>query len=338
MWWALEAWTVPLVLEHLLKESYANVEVVEVGPCHRVLFVILCGILQGDPLSGTMFVIGAQPFVEAHMQQLEAKALGLTRWCADDIQALIFCRRGLRTLARIFRLAERLAGLQLQPKKCAAVPLWAPFSAEVEVAMRKCLDEACGWGSFTVASSVELLGCLVGPGASLAAQWAAPLARLRERVLALAASPLDMTAAIFEYGRRCQPVLAYKAQLWPMPTELIDDERFLLCRLARCSGGLFKKNTFFDWETLGGSRCVPTSDLLAASLMRSALSTLETWRRAAARLSEAPAPAVTLKRAEAAGRELLEKSGLRVKLWTSLLEAIRPDGPVEWLGKEIRLS
>eukprot|EP00959_Pyramimonas_sp_CCMP1952_P060564 1265139-Pyramimonas_sp.AAC.1 len=71
--------------------------------------------------------------------------------------------------------------------------------------MRKCLEEACGWGSFTVASSVELLGCLVGPGASLAAQWAAPLARLRERVLALAASPLDMTAVFFEYSRRCQP-------------------------------------------------------------------------------------------------------------------------------------
>eukprot|EP00959_Pyramimonas_sp_CCMP1952_P315218 6597758-Pyramimonas_sp.AAC.1 len=70
------------------------------------------------------------------MQQLEAKALGLTRWCADDIQALIFGRRGLRTLERIFRLAERFAGLQLQPKKCAAVPLWAPFSAEVEDAMR----------------------------------------------------------------------------------------------------------------------------------------------------------------------------------------------------------
>ncbi|CAK0837080.1 unnamed protein product, partial [Prorocentrum cordatum] len=225
MWWVLEAWTAPLGLEHLLKESYANVEVVEAGPCHWVLFVILCGILQGDPLSGTMFAIGAQPFVEARMKQLEAKALGLTRWCADDIQALIFCRRGLRSLARIFRLAERLAGLQLQPKKCAAAPRWAPFSAEVEDAMRKCLDEACGWGSFTVASSVELLGCSVGPGASLAAQWAAPLARLRERVLALAASPLDMTAAFFEHGRRCQPVPAYKAQLWPMPTELIDDER-----------------------------------------------------------------------------------------------------------------
>eukprot|EP00959_Pyramimonas_sp_CCMP1952_P022847 480275-Pyramimonas_sp.AAC.1 len=105
-----------------------------------------------------------------------------------------------------------------------------------------------------------------------------------------------------------------------MPSELIDDERFLLCRLARCSGSLFKKNTFFDLETLGGPRCVPTSDLLAASLMRSALSTLETWRRAAAHLSEvasrrlplvrcatgqpwpswweSPAPAVTLARAE----------------------------------------
>eukprot|EP00959_Pyramimonas_sp_CCMP1952_P437987 9169614-Pyramimonas_sp.AAC.1 len=71
-----------------------------------------------------------------------------------------------------------------------------------------------------------------------------------------------------------------------MPTELIDDERFLLCRLARCSGSLFKKNAFYDLEALGGPRCAPASDLLEAPLMRSALSTLETWRRAAAHLSE----------------------------------------------------
>eukprot|EP00959_Pyramimonas_sp_CCMP1952_P303183 6344069-Pyramimonas_sp.AAC.1 len=61
-----------------------------------------------------------------------------------------------------------------------------------------------------------------------------------------------MTAVFFEHSRRCQPVLAYKAQIWPMPSELIEDGRFLLCRLARCSGSLFKRNAFFDLEALGG--------------------------------------------------------------------------------------
>ncbi|CAK0851956.1 unnamed protein product [Prorocentrum cordatum] len=164
--------------------------------------------------------------------------------------------------------------------------------------MRECLAEECGWGSSGVAPYVELLGCPIGPGNSLEIQRAAPLARLRERVLALAASPLAMTAVFHEYGRRCLPVLSYKAQLWPTPLNMIANERVLLRRLARCPGRLFKKNMFYDLEVLGGPRCAPMGDYLAASIMR--------------------AGAATLNRLQVTGRHLREVAQRRLLLARSL--------------------
>eukprot|EP00959_Pyramimonas_sp_CCMP1952_P165754 3464550-Pyramimonas_sp.AAC.1 len=77
-------------------------------------------------------------------------------------------------IAETFSFAEKLAGPALQPAKCAAVPLWAPLSPEVQSQTRRGLAEACdGWGALQVSDAVKDLGVWLGPGAAADFQWKA---------------------------------------------------------------------------------------------------------------------------------------------------------------------
>ena len=71
------------------------------------LFTVRCGVLQGCPFSGTLFVIASDPFLtflEKHIQNLD---LGRVYVCADDIGAaledlksLLLCYKPVGSLRR----------------------------------------------------------------------------------------------------------------------------------------------------------------------------------------------------------------------------------------------
>ena len=71
-------------------------------------------------------------------------------------------------MGRIFRVCARLAGLVLKTTKCVCVPLAREFSLDMVQDVKRVLEEACpGWSAFTVAPSLVMLGCLLGPAVTL---------------------------------------------------------------------------------------------------------------------------------------------------------------------------
>eukprot|EP00959_Pyramimonas_sp_CCMP1952_P324352 6788891-Pyramimonas_sp.AAC.1 len=70
-------------------------------------------------------------------------------------------------IAETFCFAVKLAGLELQPAKRAAAPLWTPLSPEVQSQTRRDHEWVCDrGGAFQVSDVVKYLGVWLGPGAT----------------------------------------------------------------------------------------------------------------------------------------------------------------------------
>ena len=88
------------------------------------LFRILSGVLQGCPLSGTLFVFVMDPLLWSFRRYLIGS---VTRSCADDIGMAL---RRLEVLALVFELFEvsRLVSLlTFRPAKCVPIILLVPL-------------------------------------------------------------------------------------------------------------------------------------------------------------------------------------------------------------------
>ena len=88
-------------------------------------FAILSGVLQGCPLSGSIFAVSLDPFLRWMEKDIEATGRGTVRACADDIGAALGALQHLVIIEPIFRAARLAAGLTLKPSKCVIVPLFA---------------------------------------------------------------------------------------------------------------------------------------------------------------------------------------------------------------------
>ena len=118
---ALLQWLrVPSGLLRLLKSFYS--EAVGLGSSGRELFLILAGVLQGCPLSGSLFTLAVDGFLRA-MQRLAGDEARVAA-CTDDIGVVVGDTGVLPPLARLFCRLEKLSLLALKPPKCIVVPLW----------------------------------------------------------------------------------------------------------------------------------------------------------------------------------------------------------------------
>ena len=85
------------------------------------MFVVLSGVLQGCPLSGSLFVIVIDPLLHMFKTQLENTGLATTRACADDIGVALRQLQSLPTLCLWFQCFTRVSGLPLGPARCIIV-------------------------------------------------------------------------------------------------------------------------------------------------------------------------------------------------------------------------
>ena len=88
----------------LVDGAYSFVEALLVGDgdwVHRCWF--RAGVLQGDPLSGLLFVLCMHPFLCSFEARIEQLNKGVVRACADDVGA---------ALSRLSHLAQCLPVLQ----------------------------------------------------------------------------------------------------------------------------------------------------------------------------------------------------------------------------------
>ena len=96
MFLVLEAICIPRGLLNVAVALYRDGSAyAEEGGTFVFLFKMLSGVLQGCPLSGTLFVIAIDPLLVMFHRFIHEPKLGMVRACADDIGATL---NQLRTL------------------------------------------------------------------------------------------------------------------------------------------------------------------------------------------------------------------------------------------------
>ena len=83
--------------------------------------VALSGVLQGDPSSGTLFVIALNPCVELLNQTCRPNEI--VRAFADDIAAVLEHLSSLKVFHGVFRLISLCSGMKIKAAKCVIILL-----------------------------------------------------------------------------------------------------------------------------------------------------------------------------------------------------------------------
>ena len=87
------------------------------------LYSIFCGVIQGCPMSATIFLFAVSPSLVHFDQSLARSQGGIVRACADDIGICLKNYSSLKNMHIVFGFASELALLTLKPSKCVIVPL-----------------------------------------------------------------------------------------------------------------------------------------------------------------------------------------------------------------------
>ena len=89
------------------------------------------GVLQGCPLSGSLFAVSADPIAHA-FGRLDLKESSCTRLCADDMGTALKNFLPSKAFAFIFNSFKPLTGLALNPQKLVFVILGDGFARMTE--------------------------------------------------------------------------------------------------------------------------------------------------------------------------------------------------------------
>ena len=109
-----------------------------IGGMQLFIFLVLSGVLQGCPLSGSLFVICMDPLLNMFAEYIQNPSRSQIRACADDVGAALQRLSQLHILFKLFSEIEKAAGLTLKPAKCVIVLL----ACEANSDTRLCLGEA----------------------------------------------------------------------------------------------------------------------------------------------------------------------------------------------------
>jgi hypothetical protein len=146
-------------------------------------FNILCGVGQGCPLAGSLFVFNFPPIVVSLSNALHRAAMNLGHGIfayADDL-ALVLCEfwRLLPFLHLALAVVASAAGLRINWQSVQLVPLWCSLDLAI---MRRRLSATCpSLASAKIAISAKYLGIMVGPGDTDQSKVAAPLGKYIQR-------------------------------------------------------------------------------------------------------------------------------------------------------------
>ena len=87
------------------------------------LYSISCGVLQGCPLSATLFLFCINPFLVHFEAAMCGRFEAHVRACADDVGIVFADFRSLKVAYKVFNCAKMYANLCLGPSKCNVIPL-----------------------------------------------------------------------------------------------------------------------------------------------------------------------------------------------------------------------
>ena len=179
------------------------------------MFVILSGVLQGCPLSGSLFVLAIDPLLHMFKTMLEDSSLACVRACADDIGISLTQLRHLPVVKILFDDFTLVSGLNLKAVKCVIILNFIlAFEANCQVVQEWLRLYCPGWESMAVCNSAKYLGILLGPHAGQS-QWSKALRKFQDRINTINSLHLPAELAKGQYTSRALPTLGYIAQVVP---------------------------------------------------------------------------------------------------------------------------
>jgi hypothetical protein len=145
------------------------------------MFSILSGVLQGCPLSGTLFVLVVDPLLWMFRTQMSE---ALVRACADDVGMALRRLDSLALLYKIFEDYRKATNLTLKAAKCVLVVTVCKLSGwNVDMIRAWLRRRVPGWKDMKIQDAAKYLVFFLGPRAG-AIQWE----RLLGKNLAVAAT------------------------------------------------------------------------------------------------------------------------------------------------------
>ena len=278
----LRASGAPLGLSNLIDVFYALVfAYVKVAAETIFFFIARCGVLQGCPLSGTLFAAAADPtlcHLEATCVGANGKPRAALRACADDLGAAVEDIRVLIDLEGAFATIQRVAHLKLKPKKCWYAPVYELANALTIFDIKEWLAEFVpAWAAFEVAPALKYLGFWLGPGAG-ACVWSAPVAKWQKTAAAIGHSERTPAVAALAYNVRAVTTLGYVAQLARQPVNIVTDDARAAYKVVGLPPQAVRRSDLFRLDAAGGPAITSAEVLVAAARTRAAFQTLSSWR------------------------------------------------------------
>jgi hypothetical protein len=276
--------------------------------CSHFMFWVLSGVLQGCPLSGMLFAIALNPFLNKFDKELDSPGVACVRACADDIGVAI---RGIATLALLkptFDSAKAFAGLTLKPRKCVLVPTSQQLTPNLEKRIKCWLGENLhDWMDFLIKPRSLYLGFYLGPTAQ-EIQFDKVHAKWTQRANAIAARHASAAVSAHLYNTRAVPVLGYLAQLAIPPETLFRAERQTVLHIFHMATNSLDDAAVHCLPNVGGPRVRSIRALSIATLARTAFRTISEWKEDLHALQSV---------SEADPCDLLSRGQLWAKCWDS---------------------
>jgi len=235
------------------------------------LFPILSGILQGCPLSGTLFVFVVDPLLWMFRKQINS---AIIRACADDIGAALRRLDDLVALYNIFKKFQAVSGLVLKPSKCVIILTVCQCTPQILENIRGWLEiHIPEWRGMKIQACAKYLGFFLGPAAG-SVQWNGPMAKFRKRTEEIKRNGGPLSLAVRQFNVRACTVLGYVSQLVPPPRNIIREELSGILQALRLAGNSMDANCAFKLKAWLGLDPVRPSIYMAVCMLRAALKTL----------------------------------------------------------------
>jgi hypothetical protein len=131
------------------------------GCCVCFMLCVFSGVLQGCPVSATLFVIAMNIFLQrVHTLQLQSSII---RAAADDIGGVLQSIEHLIPLYDAVHLFQNISGLHANPPKCIMVPLGQRFKLSLVDSIRSWLIvHVPAWAGLTIRDWGKYLGFMLG--------------------------------------------------------------------------------------------------------------------------------------------------------------------------------
>ncbi|CAK0822970.1 unnamed protein product, partial [Prorocentrum cordatum] len=241
------------------------------------LFALLCGIMQGCPLSGTVWCLAMDTPIRALLVAIAEH--GFLTACADDLGMLIKNAVALPSIDSTFVSIEFAFNLQLALHKCVLVPLWEELSEDtLQIVKAFLAKEVPRWSGFRVDSTAKYLGTHLGPGVTDFGIWKAAAGKWWTRCWELARTGMATSLAARAYNINALPCLSYLAQFYFIVPAIWKVEFTSLHRLLRLPPSSMRKADILSMSAWCGSPS-PTGlfPYTLAAMMRTAENTVRGW-------------------------------------------------------------